>query len=81
MKTYELRGDCHTEDWRPDWADTSPGCAGLSPPKENEIAIYGRNIFDACRLITRASGRGLALEIETFLGPEMATNEASAIWA
>jgi len=37
MKTYELRGDCHTEDWRLDWADTSPGCAGLSPPKENEI--------------------------------------------
>jgi hypothetical protein len=37
MKTYELRGDCHTEDWRLNWADTSPGCAGLSPPKENEI--------------------------------------------
>ncbi len=26
-------------------------------------------------------GGGWALEIETFLGPEMATSEASAIWA
>jgi hypothetical protein len=28
---------------------------------------------------SRANERGLALEIETFLGPEMATSEASAI--
>jgi hypothetical protein len=28
-----------------------------------------RNAFDAGKSITRASGRGLGLEIETFLGP------------
>ncbi len=46
--------------------------------------LYGpvRNVFDACRAITRAgAGGGCALEIETFLGPEMVTSEASAIWA
>jgi hypothetical protein len=33
--------------------------------------LYGpiRNVFDACRSITRANGRGWALEIDTFLGP------------
>ncbi len=36
--------------------------------------ILMREVF-----ITRAIGRGTP-EIETFLGPEMATSEASAIW-
>jgi hypothetical protein len=30
--------------------------------------------------ITRGIGRGWALTIETFLGPEMATSEARIIW-
>jgi hypothetical protein len=31
--------------------------------------------------VSRVIGRGWVLKIETFLGPEMATSEASAIWA
>jgi hypothetical protein len=31
-----------------------------------------RNGFEACNIITRGIGRGWALKIETFLGPEMA---------
>jgi hypothetical protein len=31
--------------------------------------------------VSMAIGRGWALKIETFSGPEMATSEASAIWA
>jgi hypothetical protein len=40
----------------------------------------GRNDFDATISIMRALER-VGPEIETFLGPEMATSEASAIWA
>ncbi len=40
--------------------------------------IYGpvRNVFDACRSITRASGRRLGPGNRDFLDPEMATREA-----
>ncbi len=48
------------------------------------LFLYGavRNGFEGATSITRGIGRvGPALEIETFLGLEMATSEASAIWA
>jgi hypothetical protein len=40
-----------------------------------------RNGFEACKLHYEEHWKGWALEIETFLGPEKATSEASAIWA
>jgi hypothetical protein len=40
-----------------------------------------RNGFEACNIHYEGHWKGWALEIETFLGPEMATSEASAIWA
>jgi hypothetical protein len=41
----------------------------------------GRIDFDAGKSISRPFGKGWALKIKTFLGPEMAANEARAIWA
>ncbi len=35
-----------------------------------DLYVPVRNAFDACRSITRASGRGLGLGNQTFLGPE-----------
>jgi hypothetical protein len=36
--------------------------------------------FEACNIYYEGHWKGWALEIETFLGPEMATSEASVIW-
>ncbi len=41
-------------------------------------STYG---FEAGEIHYEVHWKGWALEIETILGPEMATNEASAIWA
>jgi hypothetical protein len=41
----------------------------------------GRNDFEAGNIHYKGHCKGWALKIETFLGPEMATSEASAIWA
>jgi hypothetical protein len=43
--------------------------------------LYGPvlNVFDACRSITRQGGGGWVLEIDTFLGPEMALASLVAI--
>jgi hypothetical protein len=38
------------------------------------------NSFEAGKIYYEGRWKGWALEIETFLGPEMATSEASAIW-
>ncbi len=46
-----------------------------------EMATSKRNDFNAGKSISRAVGRGWALKIETFWGPEMAMSEASAKWA
>jgi hypothetical protein len=35
----------------------------------NDLYDSVRDVFDACRYITRASGRGLGPGIESFLGP------------
>jgi hypothetical protein len=40
-----------------------------------------RNDFEAGNIHYEGHWKGWALEIEAFLGPEMATSEASAIWA
>jgi hypothetical protein len=40
-----------------------------------------RNGFEAGKIHYEGHRKGWALEIQTFLGPEMATSEASAIWA
>jgi hypothetical protein len=40
-----------------------------------------RNYFEAGKIHYDGLWKGWALEIETFWGPEMATSEASAIWA
>jgi hypothetical protein len=45
------------------------------------MSRYVRNGFEACNINYKGRWKGWALEIETFLGPEMATSEASAIWA
>ncbi len=37
------------------------------------------NVFDACRSIPRASGRGMGPRNIHFFGPEMATSETSVI--
>jgi hypothetical protein len=46
------------------------------------VLLYdaGINDFDASKFITRAIGRGGSTKIETILGPELATNEASVIF-
>jgi hypothetical protein len=41
----------------------------------------GHNGFDAGNIHYKGHWKGRAQKIETFLGPEMATNKASAIWA
>jgi hypothetical protein len=41
----------------------------------------GRNDFDGVKSIFKGHSKGWAVKIETFLGPEMATSKASAIWA
>jgi hypothetical protein len=41
----------------------------------------GRNDFEVDYIHFEGHWKGWALKIETFLGPEMATSEASAIWA
>jgi hypothetical protein len=56
---------------------------------KHKIAIYATLIYTApyvmfliCADQLRGQvGGGWALEIETLLGPEMATSETSAIWA
>jgi hypothetical protein len=47
------------------------------------LFIYGavRQSFEACNIHYEEHWKGWALEIETCLGPEMATSEASVIWA
>ncbi len=40
----------------------------------------GRNDFDVGYIHFEGHWKGWALKIETFLGPEMATSEANAIW-
>jgi hypothetical protein len=47
------------------------------------LFLYGalRNGFEAGKIHYEGHWKGRALESETFLGPEMATSEASAIWA
>ncbi len=40
----------------------------------------GRDDFDACNIHSKGHWKGWALKIETFLGPEMAMCEVSAIW-
>jgi hypothetical protein len=47
------------------------------------VYIYGagHNDFEAGKFILRAMEGGSALKIKTFLGLEMATSKASAIWA
>jgi hypothetical protein len=40
-----------------------------------------RNGFEAGKIHYEWHWKGWALEIQTFLGPEMATSEAGAIWA
>ncbi len=40
-----------------------------------------RNDFEAGNIYYEGHWKGWALEIEAFLDPEMATSEASAIWA
>ncbi len=40
-----------------------------------------RNGFEAGKIHYEGHWKGWALEIETFLCPDMATSEASAIWA
>jgi hypothetical protein len=40
----------------------------------------GRNDFDAGTIHYEGSLEGVGPEIETFLGPKIATSEASAIW-
>jgi hypothetical protein len=47
------------------------------------VVCTARNVMvlRRARSITRGHWKGWALEIQTFLGPEMATSEASAIWA
>ncbi len=40
-----------------------------------------RNGFEAGKIHYEGHWKGWALEIVTFLGPEMATSEASTIWA
>ncbi len=46
------------------------------------FCLYGavRNGFEAGKIHYEGHWKGWALEIDTFLGPEMATSEASAIW-
>ncbi len=41
----------------------------------------GRDDFDAGNIHYKGYWKGWALKIDTFLGPEMETSEASAIWA
>ncbi len=41
----------------------------------------GSNDFDEEKSIFKGHWKGWALKVESFLGPEMATSEASAIWA
>ncbi len=41
----------------------------------------GHNDFDAGKSILRAIWNSWTLKIETFLGPEMAMREGSAMWA
>ncbi len=41
----------------------------------------GRNGFDEGKYNFEGYWKGWVLKIKTFLGPEMATSEASAIWA
>ncbi len=45
--------------------------------------LYGavRNGFEAGKIYYEGHWKEWALEIKTFLGPEMATSEASDIWA
>jgi hypothetical protein len=47
------------------------------------IYIYGagHNGFEAGKIHYKGHYEEWALEIETFSGPEMATSEATAIWA
>jgi hypothetical protein len=47
------------------------------------LFIYGavRHGFEACNIHNEGHWKGWALEIETLLGPEMATSKANAIWA
>jgi hypothetical protein len=39
------------------------------------------NDFEVANIQYKGHWKGLALEIKTFLGPEMTTSKASAIWA
>jgi hypothetical protein len=45
------------------------------------MARYVRNGFKVCKIHYERHQKGGALKIATFLGPEMATSKASAIWA
>jgi hypothetical protein len=48
-----------------------------------KITIYGavRNGFEAGKIHYEGHWKGWAMEIETVLVPEIATSEASALWA
>jgi hypothetical protein len=47
------------------------------------FCLYGavRNGFEAGKIFYKGHWKGWVLEIETLLGPEVATSEASVIWA